>query len=84
MTRRINARLDPNRSRKIAYLRQRTGKSTSEVIKASLDAYFDQLSSEEQPAQLLADLVGCANGPTDLSSDYKTILTSSLRQKGRR
>jgi len=84
MTRRINARIDPDRSRKIAYLRRRTGKSTSEVVKESLDVYYAQLAREDRPADLLADFVGCVTGPSNLSSSYKAILTASLERKGRR
>ena len=76
-------RIDSERSRKIAYLRQRTGKSRSEVIKESLDAYFAQLSKGDKPADLLADFIGCADGPSEFSSKYKANLTTPLRRKGR-
>jgi len=83
MTKRINARIDPDVARKIRYLCDATGKTTTEVLKASIDAYYDAVSREGSPATVLADLVGCAEGPRDLAADYKRYLAESLGRKGR-
>jgi hypothetical protein len=82
MTERLNARIDRELARKVKYLRERTGRSTTEIVKASIEAYYDALSAE--PAQLLADFVACARGPKDLSTTYKNALTASLEKKGQR
>jgi hypothetical protein len=37
---RLNARLDPEMERKVAYLRRRTGLGTSEVVRAAIDHYY--------------------------------------------
>ena len=83
MTNRINARLDPGLARKVRLLSERTGRSTTEIVKASLEAYVAAAEGEARPAALLADLIGCATGPADLSENYKQHLTKSLRRKHR-
>lgn len=74
MTTRLNARVPEDVARKVKYLRARTAASTTEVIIASLEAYYAQVAREEAPARLLEDLIGCADGPGDLSSNYKALL----------
>jgi hypothetical protein len=83
MTSRINARLDPDLARKVRVLCERTGQSTTEIVKASLQSYYATITRGEGPASLLADLVGCGRGPSDLSETYKDNLTQSLARKNR-
>ena len=83
MTARINARLDADLARKVQTLRRRTGQSSTEIVKASLESYYAAVMREKNPAMLLADFVGCARGPANLSSSYKSELTKSLRRKSR-
>lgn len=84
MTERINARLGADLARKVQVLRKRTGQSSTEIVKASLESYYAAVTREESPAALLADLVGCASGSEDLSQGYKRELTKSLLRKRRR
>jgi hypothetical protein len=83
MTHRINARLDPELARKVEVLARRTGQSTTDILKASLEAYYVAVTRDGKPAALLADFVGCADGPRDLSEGYKAALTRSLHRKTR-
>ncbi len=83
MTERLNARLDAELARKVKYLRDRTKKTTTEVVKASIEAYFSQISQEPTPAELLEEFIGSSSGPANLSSDYKAVLSESLERKGR-
>jgi predicted transcriptional regulator len=83
MTTRINARLDPDLARKLEALTKRTGQSTTDILKASLEAYYVAVTREGKPAALLADFVASADGPRNLSEDYKDELTRSWRRKGR-
>ena len=81
---RINARLPPEIARKLAYLRRRTGASTTEVVLASVERNFDAVSADEGDAAAAlreAGFVGCAEGPADLSGSYKSALTRSLGRK---
>jgi hypothetical protein len=81
MTRRINARLDAALARKVRVLQERTGGSTTEIVRASLEAYYAAVTREKNPAALLAELTGCESGPSDLSDSYKQHLTRSLGGK---
>ena len=83
MTKRINARLEPELARKVDTLRKRTGQSTTDIVKASLEAYYVTVAGDTKPAARLADFVGCASGPRTLSTDYKQELTRSLLRKPR-
>jgi len=83
MTRRINARLDAELARKVQALRKHTGRSTTEIVKASLESYYVAVTRDGKPGALLADLIGCASGPPDLARTYKSELTRSLGRKHR-
>lgn len=81
---RINARLPADVARKAAYLERRTGKSTTEGVIESIERYYAAMTCEDAAtAQLLADFVGCSEGPTDLSTSYKSELSRSLSAKQR-
>ena len=64
-------------------MRKRTGQSTTEIVKASLEAYYVAETRKGRPAELLADLIGCASGPSDLSRTYKAEVTKSIARKHR-
>jgi hypothetical protein len=81
MSERINARISPQLARKVEYLRQRTGKTATEVLSASIETYFAQVAGQAHPRQLLEDFVGCAQGDTELSTNYKRDLAASLGKK---
>jgi predicted DNA-binding protein len=83
MTERLNARIDAELARKVRYLRQRTGQSTTEVVRRSIEAYFEDVRALARPADLLHEFVGCAKGRRDLSTRYKDLLTQSLSKKTR-
>jgi hypothetical protein len=81
MSERINARISPELAHKIGYLRQRTGKTVTEVLSASIETYFTKVAGEAHPKQLLEDFVGCAEGDAELSTNYKRDLAASLGKK---
>lgn len=83
MTLRINARLDRDLARKVRALRDRTGQSTTEIVKASLESYYESVTGDASPETLLSELIGCAEGPADLSTTYKRRLTESIVRKTR-
>lgn len=83
MTVRINARLDADLARKVRALRDRTGQSTTEVVKTSLESYYQSIIRGVNPAALLCELIGCSTGPTDLAATYKRRLTESMARKTR-
>jgi predicted DNA-binding protein len=81
---RINARLSPELAQKVAYLERRTHMSTTEVVRESIDRYYAAMTEENgASAHALesAGFIGCARGPADLSSSYKTELGRSIGNK---
>ncbi len=81
---RINARLDEDQARKVAYLRERTGQSVTEVIREAIARYHAQVSEQrERPADVLlrTGFVGCGAADETLSRDYKHVLAESIDAK---
>ena len=81
---RINARLDDELARRVDLVRKRKRRSVSQIVQESLARYCDQeLGGGGEALAVLraAGFIGCADGPADLSSDYKQALTRSLRRK---
>lgn len=69
---------------KVAYLRNRTRKSTTAIVVESINRYHAEVTQRgETPAEILArsGFIGCARGPENLSRNYKMELRRSLRQK---
>ena len=81
---RVNARLDEARAAKLMELRSLMGRSTSDVLKQAIDCLHRErrLNARTELAGLLSsDFVGCAEGPSDLSENYKQHLLESLATK---
>jgi hypothetical protein len=81
-SRRLNARLDSDLAMKLQYIKRRTGHSDTEVVKRSLELYYDEVRRDGLTTQAaLSDFVGCESGDPELSSRYKEALPSSLERK---
>lgn len=79
---RINARIDSSLARRVAAVERRSGKTVSEIVKASLRNYCDEaLRDSQTPFEALGDFIGCASGPGHLSRTYKAELRKSLEKK---
>ena len=82
---RVNARLARDHASKFNYIRQRTNQGASDIMKAAINLYYEKLHRESpvKPLQLLREsgLIGCAEGDSDLSVNYKQYLTESLNEK---
>lgn len=77
---RINARLDEEYERKLRYLMRTTGAGVSDVVKQGIDVLYErERQSAARPEKLLKDagLIGCFDGPADLSTRYKDELWES-------
>lgn len=79
---RVNARLDRARAKKLEALKRRTGLSTTEVICAALDAQYEAMKEHTNPADAFdrGGLIGCGDGPADLSTNRR-YLDASLGDK---
>lgn len=81
---RINARLDPDRSRKLDFLLRMTDQKISEILKSAIDLYYEQIrSARPRPAEILGatGFVGSARAGPELSTRYKERLGESLATK---
>ena len=81
---RVNGRIDDRQMARLQRLRQRTGASLTDILKAALDAYLDKAERATQsPAEILnaAGFVGCADGDAQLSTTYKQHLVDGLSDK---
>ena len=70
-------------ARKVEALRKRTGQSTTDIVKASLESYYVRVAGGANAAARLADFVASATGPKTLSENYKRDLRQSLLRKTR-
>jgi hypothetical protein len=87
---RLNARLEPELERKLAYLRQRTGLATSDVVRASIECFYEAMhasgqASGQQARAILEEsgFIASGSGPADLAERYKEELNESLSKKHR-
>lgn len=81
---RINARLDEEYASKLVYIQQQTNQGVSDVIKSALNLYYQQLKNEQKNhLELLTQtgFIGCGETDPNLSMNYKSILTDSLKAK---
>jgi hypothetical protein len=81
---RINARIEPPLAKKLAYLKAKTGETTSTILKRAIEAYYEQQGEgSAAPLVLLtaSGFVGCAEGPVNLSTNVKRELTKALGSK---
>jgi len=81
---RVNARLDAGFEEKIEYLKAATGATLSDVVKASIEVYYEQVRRREvESARRLteAGFVGCGSGDPDLSERYKAELAALFEAK---
>jgi len=81
---RLNARLEPELERKLAYLRKRTGLATSDVVRASIERYYEAVRASGSDARSILEesgFIASGEGPADLSERYKEYLSESLGKK---
>jgi predicted transcriptional regulator len=81
---RLNARLPEELVRKLEALERATGQSTSNVVRAALERYFDEVCGPRRSTReaiLASGFVGCGEAEADLSATYKARLHEGLGRK---
>lgn len=82
---RLNARIDDALAEKIERLRRRTKMSITDIVRASIELYYERFQEREAggAARILADagFIGCAEAEPDLAATYKEKLQTSLSSK---
>ncbi len=78
---RLNARLEPELGKKLASLRRRTGLGTSDVVRTSIERYYETVRVGGTDARAVLEVTGflaSGEGPADLSERYKEHLVEGL------
>ena len=81
---RISARLSAATAEKLTRIIEATNSNMSEVLAQAIDRYFTEAVKRQAggwKALEKSGFVGCAQGPADLSENYKNYLTESLSKK---
>ena len=80
----MNARFDPDLQRKVEYLRKRTGLGTSEILRASVERYYESIRKQGTMAREILEasgFVGGSEGPEDGSLNYKEEVAKYIGNK---
>lgn len=82
----INAELDGQSEKDLLFIQEQTGETVTRIIKELLAEKAESLRQKtrtgaKMKALLESDFVGCAEGPEDLSENYKDYLYNGLKEK---
>jgi len=84
---RVTARLDDESEQYLEIIQKAKGfKTVTDVLKYSLQEVASHLGQQGKPgdkmkALLESDFIGCAEGPEDLSVNYKEYIYQGLKDK---
>jgi hypothetical protein len=82
---RVNARLDARTAAEVDALARASGETVTDVIRNAIHCYYRQQTERPttKPLDLFraVGLIGCVDGPGDLSSRYKDYLGEDLAAK---
>jgi len=83
--RRVNARFDAETARKLDELMRAKKLNVTEALKRAIEALHRTVANERRPTPyevaLKVGLIGCAEGPEDLSTNSKRYLYEYLAKK---
>jgi len=81
----INLELNEEYESKLVYVQQKTNQQDVDaVIKAAIDAYYQQLEPRPKKAfQPFKDsgFIGCVQSEEDRSENYKSVVTSAIQKR---
>jgi hypothetical protein len=80
----ITAQVTEAEASKIAFIQQQTNQDISEIMRQAIDLYYDHLQTPLEPSlQILEEsgFIGCCSVESDLSTTYKSVLSTQLNQK---
>ncbi len=79
---RVNARFEGEAEAQIAYLAQATGMGVSEVLRTSVQHYYELVRARRSGLKHLSAFIGQGDsGRSDVASSYKTRLDESWSAK---
>lgn len=79
----INTQVDDSYQTKITAIQHSTHLNTSEIISQALDLMYEKMAlpPKEKNRKLIDMLAGIAEGPEDLSENYKAYLHDGWKEK---
>lgn len=79
----ITAQLDDSYQARIAAIQQSTHTTLDETIKQAIDLLYEKtaITPKEKNKKLIEMLAGSAEGPEDLSENYKDYLYQGWKEK---
>lgn len=81
----INAQIDLETTDKLTYIQQQTNQALSDILRAAINDYYQKLKQKNKktPFELLEEsgFIGCCSVESDLSINYKEVLTTELEAK---
>jgi hypothetical protein len=80
---RVNARFEGEYERQVEYLTETTGMGVSDVLKASVEHYYQAMRAKGKPQlnNLRAFIGKLDSGRSDISVRYKEVLSDALVAK---
>jgi hypothetical protein len=79
---RVNARFEGDAEQQLNYLAEATGMGVSEVLRASVQQYYDQLRAQRDGLTHFAAFIGGGrSGRSDVASHYKARLAQEWNAK---
>ncbi|MDR0275259.1 MAG: hypothetical protein LBI48_07980 [Burkholderiaceae bacterium] len=79
---RVNARFEGEAEQQLSYLAEVTGTGVSEVLRASVQHYYDQMRAQRGGLVHFAAFVGRnRSGRDNVASNYKSLLTKDWGAK---
>ncbi len=74
---RVNARFDAEAEQQVTYLAEVTGMGVSEVLRTSVQHYYDIVRAQRGGLKHLSDFIGQGDsGRSDIASSYKNRLAN--------
>jgi hypothetical protein len=81
----INIELNEEYESKLVYVQQKTEqKDIKALIEAAIDTYYHQLESPQKTALEIfseSGFIGCIQAEPDLSTNYKSIVSSVIEER---
>ncbi|MDR1967637.1 MAG: hypothetical protein LBQ32_02945 [Burkholderiaceae bacterium] len=79
---RVNARFEGDAEQQLNYLVEATGMGVSEVLRAGVQQYYDQMRAQRGGLTHFAAFIGGGrSGRSDVASNYKTSLAQEWNAK---
>ena len=80
----INTELNEETAEKLSYIQTATQEEINQILDKAIDGYYQQIKSRKKTSlELLEEsgLIGCFSAESNLSTNYKQVLTDTLETK---